>query len=128
MSYLDETESVNPMSAVVASFSEATVAWNSALYSALLIAPPEVAAAIPKLDREVDRLLVLARSRRWGRGEFRDERIKLGRMAADYLRCARRIAGLTDIELQSIWAWDDGSDPTPSDTRIPEDGTFRPTA
>jgi len=107
--YLDEKESKDPGSAVVASFSEATVAWNSALYSALLIIPPEVAAEIPALDREVDCLLDLAVSRRWNRGEFREERIKLGRIAADYLRRARTIAGLPNIELPSIWAWDDGS-------------------
>ena len=103
--YLDEKESKDPGSAVVASFSEATVAWNSALYSALLIIPPEVAAEIPALDREVDCLLDLAVSRRWNRGEFREERIKLGRIAADYLRRARTIAGLPNIELPSIWAW-----------------------
>ena len=110
VSYLDEKESVDPASAVVASFSEATVAWNSALYSALLITSPEVAAAIPELDREVDRLLDLARSRRWKRGEFRGERVRLGRMAAEYLRRARKTAGLPDIELPSIWAWDDGTE------------------
>ena len=110
VSYLDRKESRDPASAVVASFSEATVAWNSALYSALLITPPEVAAEIPKLDREIDRLLDLAVSRRWERGEFREERILLGRMAAEYLRRARKIAGLPDIELPSIWAWDDGSE------------------
>ena len=70
VSYVDEQESVDPASAIVASFSEATVAWNSAFYSALLIAPPEVAAGIPKLDREVDRLFDLAVSRRWKRGDF----------------------------------------------------------
>jgi len=109
VSYLDEKESKNPASAVVASFSEATVAWNSALCGALLIIPPEVAAEIPELDREVDRLLDLAVSRRWNPGEFREERIMLGRMAADYLRRARTIAGLPDIGLPSIWAWDDGN-------------------
>ena len=110
ISYMDERESADPASAVVAAFSEATIAWNSALYGALLIAPPEVAAEIPVLDREVDRLNRLARSRQWGREEFRQERIKMGRMAAEYLRRARKTAGLPDIELPSIWAWDDGSE------------------
>jgi hypothetical protein len=32
-------------------------------------------------------------------------------MAADYLRRERKTAGLPDIELPSIWAWDDGSEP-----------------
>ena len=33
ISYLDERELADPASAVVAAFSEATIAWNSALYS-----------------------------------------------------------------------------------------------
>lgn len=42
----------SPLSAaVVAAFDEATVGWNNALYAALLIAPPSVAAKIPELDR-----------------------------------------------------------------------------
>ncbi len=110
ISYLDERESADPASAVVAAFSEATIAWNSALYSALLVVPPEVAAEIPALDREVDRLNRLARSRQWRREEFRQERIKMGRLAAEYLRRARKTAGLPDIELASVWAWDDGSE------------------
>jgi hypothetical protein len=128
VSYLDEKESHDPASAVVASFSEATVAWNSALYSALLITPPEVAAEIPQLDREVDRLLDLAVSRRWKRGEFRKERIKLGRMAAEYLRRARKFAELPDIELPSIWAWDDGSQEPSLDHQSPAEDTLGPTA
>lgn len=110
VSYLDPEDSVDPAIPAVAAFSEATVEWNSALYSALLITSPEVAAKIPELDREVDRLNEIARSRRWERGEFRQERVKLGRMAAEYLRRARETAGLPDIELPSIWAWDDGTE------------------
>ena len=34
----------------------------------------------------------------------------MGRMAAEYLRRARKTAGLPDIELRSIWAWDDGTE------------------
>jgi hypothetical protein len=128
VSYLDEKESRDPESAVVASFSEATVARNSALYSALLITPPEVAAEIPQLDREVDRLLDLAVSRRWKRREFRKERIKLGRMAAEYLRRARKFAELPDIELPSIWAWDDGSEEPSLDDQSPAEDTLGPTA
>lgn len=120
VAYLDEKQSSDPSSAAVASFGEATVAWNSAIYSALLITPPAVAAEIPELDREVDRLLDLAVSRRWKRGEFRAEPIRLGRMAAEYLRRARRIAGLPDIELPSIWAWDEGSDRPGSGHQSPE--------
>jgi hypothetical protein len=109
VAYLTEKESVSQASPAVASFNEATVAWNNALYGALLIAPPGVAAQIPQLDREVDRLLDLAVARRWTRAEFRAERVKLGRMAADYLKLARTLTGLPDINLPSIWAWDDGT-------------------
>ena len=128
VSYLDEKDSVDPASAVVASFSEATVAWNSALYGALLIAPPGVAGEIPKLDREVDRLLDLAVSRQWTRKEFREERVRLGRMAAEYLRLARKLAGLPDIELSSIWAWDDGEEHPGQGRRSPDGDALRPTA
>ena len=96
----------------VAAFVEATVSWNNALYRALLIAPPSVATKIPELDREVDRLVDLAVSRIWTRTEFRHERASLGRMAAEYLRLARSLAGLPDIELPSIWTWDPGLDRT----------------
>lgn len=112
VSYLEAKESVDQASPIVAAFNEASVAWNSALYGALLIASSEVAAEIPNLDREVDRLLDLAVSRQWSRGQFREERIILGRMAAEYLRRARKVAGLPDIELPSIWTWDDGRDQT----------------
>jgi hypothetical protein len=96
----------------VAAFREATVGWNNALYQALLIAPPSVANKIPELDREVDRLLDLAVSRIWTRTAFRRERADLGRMAAEYLRLSRSLAGLPDIELPSIWTWDPGLDQT----------------
>jgi hypothetical protein len=108
VAYLDGEEGRDQASPTVASFNEATVEWNAARYSALLLAPPEVAQEIPRLDREVDRLLDLAVARRWTRAEFRQERAPLGRMAAEYLRHARRLAGLPDIDLPSIWAWDDG--------------------
>jgi hypothetical protein len=64
----------SPISAaVVAAFEEATVGWNNALYAALLITPPSVAAKIPELDREVDRLFELAITRSWTRSEFRQQ-------------------------------------------------------
>lgn len=93
---------------VMAAHDEATAVWNSARHKALLITPPELAAKIPELDHEVDRLLDLAHARAWTRAEFRRERIMLGRMAANYLRLARKLAGLPDIELISIWTWDSG--------------------
>lgn len=104
---LDERKDKNPQSAaVVAAYYEATVEWNNAKYGALLIVPPAVVTKIPELDREVDRLIDLAVARTWTRTEFRQERANLGRMAADYLRLARSLAGLSDIELPSIWTWD----------------------
>jgi hypothetical protein len=95
----------------MASFDDATAGWNSARHRALLVTPFEVAAKIPELDHEVDRLLDLAHIRIWTRAEFRQERIALGRMAANYLRIARKVAGLPDIELMSIWTWDSGNIP-----------------
>jgi hypothetical protein len=114
-----------PTSPEVAAFVEATVGWNSALYGALLIAPPSVAAKIPELDQEVDRLLDLAVTRIWTRTQFRRERARLGQMAAEYLRETRRLAGLPDITLPSIWTWDPDfglvsqSDLTPDKDRPP---------
>jgi hypothetical protein len=95
----------DPSSPTVAAFVETTVQWNSAIHTALLISPPSVAAKIPPLDREVDRLLELAIERIWTRTEFRRERLQLGRMAAEYLNLARNLAGLPNIELPSIWTW-----------------------
>jgi hypothetical protein len=94
--------------AVMAAFDDATAGWNSARHRALLVTPPQVAEKVPELDHEVDRLLDLAHSRAWTRAEFREQRILIGRMAADYLKLARRTAGLPDIELASLWAWDPG--------------------
>jgi hypothetical protein len=74
VAYLDGEEARDQASPTVASFNEATVEWNAACYSALLVAPPEVAQEIPRLDQEVDRLLDLAVARRWTRAEFRQER------------------------------------------------------
>jgi hypothetical protein len=56
---------------VMAAFDDATAGWNSARHKALLITPPEVAAKIPELDHEVDRLLDLAHARTWMRADFR---------------------------------------------------------
>jgi hypothetical protein len=90
----------------VAGYEEAGIAWNSAMYQAMLLTPGEAAAIIPLLDREVDRLLDLAASRRWTRNEFRQERLELGRLAASYLTTSRRLAGFPDLPIKSIWTWD----------------------
>jgi hypothetical protein len=99
----------DPSFGVVSAYIEATVGWNNAMYAALLVAPPSVAAKIPPLDQEVDRLCDLAVVRTWTRAEFRRERAELGRMAAEYLRTTRSLAGLADIALPSIWTWDPGN-------------------
>jgi hypothetical protein len=87
-------------------YHDATIEWNSAMYRSLLINSPELASRIRALDREVDRLLDLAMSRSWQREEFREQRRELGRLAAGYLQEARRVSGLPDVEIRSIWAWD----------------------
>jgi hypothetical protein len=61
---------------------------------------------ISKDVAEVDRLMELAVAQTWTRTQFRQQRADLGRMAADYLRLARSLAGLPDVELPSIWTWD----------------------
>jgi hypothetical protein len=106
LSYLDDKKVGERATTVLSAYHEATVQWNNALYAVLLIAPPETVPAMSDLDREVDRLLELAHARVWDREGFRRERIQLGRMAADYLRLARRQGGMVAIELASIWTWD----------------------
>ena len=104
------------------------MAWNNALYGALLIVPPRVAAEIPALDREVDRLYELAVARTWTSPEFRRERAKLGRMSADFLRLSRSLAGLADIDLPSIWTWDDSRNQVPAQVITTGDNTSEPPA
>ena len=125
LAYLDPKDHASP---TAVAFGEATVAWNNALYGALLIVPPRVAAEIPALDREVDRLYDLAVARAWTSAEFRQERAKLGRMAADFLRLSRSLAGLADIDLPSIWTWDDSRKQMPEQVMTAGEDTSRPTA
>jgi hypothetical protein len=91
---------------VIANIDDAQIEWNNAQYKVMIFNPPEVVALIPALSTEVDRLLNQAHSRDWARPEFREERITIGRMAADYLKTARRVAGEPKIELASIYTWD----------------------
>jgi hypothetical protein len=125
LAYLDPKDHASP---TAAAFGEATVAWNNALYGALLIVPPRVAAEIPLLDREVDRLYDLAVARTWTPAEFRQERAKLGRMAADFLRLSRNLAGLADIDLPSIWTWDDSRNQVPIQVMTAGDDMSEPPA
>src|SRR5215475_9717986 len=78
-----------PRPIIVVSFSEATVAWNAALNAALLLTPPEIASQIPKLDREVDRLLDQAVSRPMEPRRVPGGADQARQMAAEYLRHAR---------------------------------------
>jgi hypothetical protein len=128
LAYLEPEKATDQTSAPVAAFNEAAVGWNNALYRALLIMPPAVAAEIPPLDHEVDRLLDLAVARIWTRTEFRKERANLGRMAAEYLKLSRRISGLPDIELRSIWTWDDASKRVGKLGEAQDDDSLKPLA
>ncbi len=116
VAYLAPEESRDLASPTVAAFNEAMVLWNNARYAALLVTPAAVAGQVPALDREVDRLLDLACAQTWTRLDFRRERRQLGPMAAEYLRLARKLAGLPDIALPSIWTWDleEMGEPTPT--------------
>ena len=125
LAYLDPKDHASP---TATAFGEATVAWNNALYGALLIVPPRVAAEIPPLDREVDRLYDLAVARTWTSAEFRQERAKLGRMAADFLRLSRSLAGVADIDLPSIWTWDDSRNQVSTQVMTASDDTSEPPA
>lgn len=84
-----------------------------------LIVPAEIVATIPEMDEEVDRILKLAHSRTWSRAEFREERIPIGRMAANYLKLARALAGMPGLELHSIWTWDSGNVISTSERNVP---------
>jgi hypothetical protein len=121
VAYQDSNDTTSPTSVA---FIEAMLEWNSAIYGALLAVPPRVAAEIPNLDREVDRLLDVAVTKAWTRTDFRQERVKLGRMAADYLKLSRKLAGLADIDLPSIWLWDDGSGKPLTRTMTPDETIF----
>jgi hypothetical protein len=105
VAYLEPDESRDQSLPAVIAFNEAMVAWNNARYAALLVTPPAVAAQVPALDREVDRLLDLACEQTWTRLAFRQQRTRLGRMAAEYMKVDRKLAGLPDIHLPSIWTW-----------------------
>ncbi|MCA1675245.1 MAG: hypothetical protein LC799_24665 [Actinobacteria bacterium] len=106
VAYLPDKRRGEHPSEVLKAYHEATIAWNSAMYAALLVNPQEVVARIPGLDREVDRLLDQAMAKSWSRTDFRRERRDLGRLAADYLNVARTASGSPKIRLDSVWTWD----------------------
>jgi hypothetical protein len=92
--------------AAVTRYEEATIGWNSAMYAAFLVSPAAAADLIPRLDREVDRLIDASMARVWSRAEFRQERTALGQLAADYLAINRTEVGLPAIALPSLWSWE----------------------
>jgi hypothetical protein len=105
VAYLPDKHIDSVRSAALEAFHESTINWNGAMYEALLVSTPPVANLIQGLDQEVDRLLNLAMAKQWSRADFRSERIPIGRLAAGYLRLARRKSGLAPIDLDSVWAW-----------------------
>ena len=110
--------------AAISRYEEATIGWNSATYAALLVSPPAAAELIPRLDREVDRLLEAAVHRAWSRSDFRRERRALGELAAEYLAVSRRLAGFAAIDLPTVWSWEPVS-PTPPASTPDSDGPER---
>jgi len=56
VAYLED-KFTDDASTAMMQYREATINWNSAMYGALLVNPRPAAEFVPKLDREVDRLL-----------------------------------------------------------------------
>jgi hypothetical protein len=105
-----------------AAYHKATIGWNSSIYAALLVSPPQVVDLVQDLDREVDRLLDRALEKPWSRTDFREERRALGRLAADYLNASRVETGWSSIPLKSVWAWGEAAPssaaPSPNRDRV----------
>jgi len=93
-------------STAYAAYHKVTIGWNSSIYAALLVSPPNVVDIVQGLDRDVDRLTDRAMEKRWSRAEFREERRAIGRLAADYLNASRAETGWSSIPLKSVWTWD----------------------
>jgi hypothetical protein len=96
----------SPAGRTPSAYHEATIGWNSSIYAALLVSPPDLAALVQNLDREVDRLLERALEKQWSRTDFREERRGLGRLAANYLNASRAEVGWSPVPIDSVWAWD----------------------
>ncbi|HEY2791478.1 MAG TPA: hypothetical protein VGJ28_03930 [Micromonosporaceae bacterium] len=114
LAFLAEKRSGDEALSTISRYHDATIQWNGAMYAALLVSPPSLVGVITALDHELDVLCDAAVARQWSRPDFRVERRQLGRLAATYLAKSRQIAGLPDLGLPSIWAWDttsNGSSP-----------------
>ena len=105
VAYQREKQSDDGLTAI-SRYEEATITWNSAMYAALLVSPAAAAELIPRLDREVDRLLDAAMDRSWSHSDFRQERRALGELAAEYLATSRKLAGFAAIDLPTVWSWE----------------------
>jgi hypothetical protein len=106
LAFLADKRSNEEGRTAISRYHEATIDWNSAIYAALLVGPRSLALRVQGLDREVDRLLDGAMSKQWTRQEFRDERREIGRLAAEYVSAVRKLTGQPDIQLRSVWTWD----------------------
>ena len=83
---------------------------NNARHAALLVSPPEGAALLQDIDEQADSLLVRAMAKQWTLEEFRKERDRLGRLAANYVDAVRAVAGWPQLQLKSLWMWDKTED------------------
>ena len=109
VAYVSDSRSRDPTDPEWVAYHQSAVRWNTAISTGLAYLSKADAARLLDLDREVDRLLDLAMFRSdWERGSFRTERLSLGRDALTFINAVRREAGEEDLELVSIWSWDDG--------------------
>ena len=79
--------------------------WNGALHQLLITAPPRLVALSRDLDKELDRLLDLAIENRRSREAFRAERVRSGRLAAEFVEEARRATGAAPFPIENVWTW-----------------------
>jgi hypothetical protein len=91
-------------------YHEAMAIWNSSIYAALLISPPNIAGLVIELDREVDRLIQRATERQWSRLEFREERRALDRLIDAYLTASRAEAGWPALPIETITSWEEDAE------------------
>lgn len=89
-----------------AHYLDATTAWNSAMYTALIVGSETVVELLFATDREIDNLFLKAQSRQWSPAEFRQERRHIGELAAQLLDAARRATDSPALQLTSVWSWE----------------------
>jgi hypothetical protein len=84
---------------------EATIRWNSARFSAALIAPDNEVELLKAIDLETDRVMGQALVNRWDDRGFREERRHLGELGAKYLNLVRQNEELGAVQIKSLWPW-----------------------